>query len=69
MQYLSTVIELDVKKLELKFSHQTESFRLSACFCFFLFGLLFYPENGGDMFLWNIGVSPNYTALQGEARQ
>jgi hypothetical protein len=25
--------------------------------------LLFYPEDGGDMFLRNIALSPSYTAL------
>jgi hypothetical protein len=30
----------------------------------FLFGLLFDPENGGDMFLRNFGFSPTYKALQ-----
>jgi hypothetical protein len=28
-----------------------------------LFGLLFDPEYGGDMFLRNVGFSPNYTAF------
>jgi hypothetical protein len=30
----------------------------------FLFGLLFQHEDGGDMSVRNIGVSPNYMALQ-----
>jgi hypothetical protein len=30
----------------------------------FLFGLLFNPESGGDMLLWNSRLSLNYTALQ-----
>jgi hypothetical protein len=29
-----------------------------------LFSLHFHPEDGGDMFVRNIGLSPNYTALQ-----
>jgi hypothetical protein len=29
----------------------------------FLFGLLFDPEDGDDMFLRNFPISPNYTAL------
>jgi hypothetical protein len=28
-----------------------------------LFGLMFDPEYGGDIFLRNVGFSPNYTAL------
>jgi hypothetical protein len=31
-------------------------------FCWFLRWLLFDPEDGGDMFLRNVGPSPNYTA-------
>jgi hypothetical protein len=31
---------------------------------FFFTGLLFCPEGGGDMFLRNVGLCPNYTALQ-----
>jgi hypothetical protein len=30
----------------------------------FLLGLFFDPEYGGDMFLQNTGLSPNYTVLQ-----
>jgi hypothetical protein len=30
----------------------------------FLLGLLFNAEDGGDMFLRNVGLSPNYKALQ-----
>jgi hypothetical protein len=30
----------------------------------FLFGLLFKPKDGGDMFLQNVGLSPDCTALQ-----
>jgi hypothetical protein len=30
----------------------------------FLLGLLFYPENGGDVFLRSVGISPIYMALQ-----
>jgi hypothetical protein len=29
----------------------------------FLLGLLFDPEEGGDMFLRNIEISPTYTAV------
>jgi hypothetical protein len=30
----------------------------------FLLGLLFHPEDGSDMFLWNVGwLSMDYTAL------
>jgi hypothetical protein len=25
--------------------------------------LIFYPENGGDTFLWNVGSRRNYTVL------
>jgi hypothetical protein len=32
----------------------------------FLLGLLFYPEDGDDMVLQNIGSSPNYMALNAE---
>jgi hypothetical protein len=64
----SIFIDLGIKKLELKIRHQTESTQLIICFAGFSFCLLFYPQNGGDMFLWNIGISPNYTALQGEAK-
>jgi hypothetical protein len=28
----------------------------------FLVGLLFEPQDGSDMFLQNIGLSPNYSA-------
>jgi hypothetical protein len=30
----------------------------------FLLGLLFDPEDRSDMFLLNVGLSPNYTGLQ-----
>jgi hypothetical protein len=30
----------------------------------FLIGLFYNPENGGEVFLRNIRVSPHYTALQ-----
>jgi hypothetical protein len=30
----------------------------------FLLGLFFDPENGGGMFLRNVGFSPDYTELQ-----
>jgi hypothetical protein len=29
----------------------------------FLLGLLFGPEDGGIIFVWNVGLSPNYMAL------
>jgi hypothetical protein len=32
--------------------------------CWFLFGLLFGPEDGADMFLQNVNLSPDYMALQ-----
>jgi hypothetical protein len=35
----------------------------SASVCFLL-ALFFCPEDGGDMFVRNVGISPNYTALQ-----
>jgi hypothetical protein len=38
--------------------------QLATCFC--LFGLLLNPEGGGHMLLWNVGLSPDYTALQPE---
>jgi hypothetical protein len=37
---------------------------LLPAFVGFLLGLLFDPEDEGDMFLRNIGLSPYYTALQ-----
>jgi hypothetical protein len=49
-------------KQENSTSRSTLSFpRVSAGF---LFRLLFDPEDGDDIFLRNIGFSPNYTALQ-----
>jgi hypothetical protein len=30
----------------------------------YLLGLLFYPEDGSDMLLRNVGLPPNYTPLQ-----
>jgi hypothetical protein len=30
----------------------------------FLLGILFDPDVGGDIFVRNVGHSPNYTALQ-----
>jgi hypothetical protein len=30
----------------------------------FLFGLIFNPEDGGNMSFRNVGLSPNYTPLQ-----
>jgi hypothetical protein len=32
----------------------------------FLLGLMFYPKDGGDICLRNVGLSPNYTALRRE---
>jgi hypothetical protein len=32
--------------------------------CGFLLSLLFYLEDAGDIFLWNVRLTPNYTALQ-----
>jgi hypothetical protein len=38
---------------------------LPTCFTLFLIGLLFYPENGGDMFLRNVvWLSTNYMTLR-----
>jgi hypothetical protein len=37
---------------------------LAACFCWFLAGSLFYPDDGDGILLRNVGLSPNYTALQ-----
>jgi hypothetical protein len=33
-------------------------------FSSFLLGLIFLPEDGGDMFLRIVGLSPNYASLQ-----
>jgi hypothetical protein len=30
----------------------------------FLLSLLFCPEDGGDMFLWNVGMFQKYVALE-----
>jgi hypothetical protein len=38
--------------------------QLAACFCWFLAGLLFCSEDGGDMFLQNAVLSLDSTALQ-----
>jgi hypothetical protein len=38
--------------------------QLAACFCWFLAGLLFYSEDGGDMSLQNALLSLAHTALQ-----
>jgi hypothetical protein len=37
---------------------------VTACFCFFLFGLIFNPESEDDVFLRNIGLWSNDKALQ-----
>jgi hypothetical protein len=34
----------------------------------FLLGLLWNSDNDGDMFLRNVGISANYTALQSKNR-
>jgi hypothetical protein len=31
---------------------------------YFMVALFFYPEDGGDMFFRNVGISPIYTVLQ-----
>jgi hypothetical protein len=38
--------------------------QFAACFGWFLAGLLFYSEDGSDMFLQNAVLSLDYTALQ-----
>jgi hypothetical protein len=38
--------------------------QLAACSAGFLLDLLFYPEDGGDMFLRSHGLSQNYSASQ-----
>jgi hypothetical protein len=43
-------------RLHLQFSLQSTSAGL--------LGLLLDPENGSDMFLWNVGLFPNYKGLQ-----
>jgi hypothetical protein len=42
---------------------RTEISFLPAYAVFFL-SLLFCREDEGDVFLWNVGLSPNYTKLQ-----
>jgi hypothetical protein len=63
------VVKLDVSEAHIapnfKVKEQTmqELMLPSASACFSL-GLLVDPEDGGDIFLRNVGLSPNYTVLQ-----
>jgi hypothetical protein len=36
----------------------------ATCFSWFLLGLQFDLEDGGNVFIWKVGLSPNYTTLQ-----
>jgi hypothetical protein len=47
--------------ISLSLSVPYESFSLLASSAGFLLGLLFDPENGSNVFLRNVGVSPNHT--------
>jgi hypothetical protein len=44
------------------------SHQLAACVCWFLLHLLFDPEEGGDIFLGNVGLSPNTRLYNPEGR-
>jgi hypothetical protein len=43
---------------------RSSGLRLQPASAGFLLGIHFDPEDGGDMFLRNIGLSPIYAALQ-----
>lgn len=42
----------------------TRAEQFAVCFSWFLLSLQFDPEDGGNMFIRNVGFSPNYTVLQ-----
>jgi hypothetical protein len=57
----------ELGSMELVFHHSFPSFLLSILpplSATFLIGVLFDLEDGPDMYLRNVGLSPNHTALQ-----
>jgi hypothetical protein len=58
---ISRTVEL--RKEETSRNRREGELSLSLAFDWFL-DLLFYPEGGGDMFLRNIELSPNYVAIK-----